>query len=473
MNRKILISLLSLILLLTFTTPALAQGPDGAQVVFGSNFVVESEQTLNRDLVVFGGNVTIEESSRVEGDVVVFGGNVQIDGLVDGDIGLIGGNITLSETAVIEGDIGLVGGSPHIEDGAEIRGDIQSLTNFGYDYDHRRGDDDDDDDEGNPMVSPVPPVAPDAPVAPERPEAPERPRPPRDYYRSDGPSFFGWIGQIVGDIVGTIFSLIILGIITWLVTAFLPEQMANVRDVVLKSTASSFGVGLITLLAAIVAVPLAFLLVVTICLALAPIAAYLVLGAAALFGWIVIGQIIGERLLAAADRPNTSFVFSSIVGVAVLTVVAKMPVISAIPCIGFLFGLIGSVVGIVAGLTGLGAVLLTRFGTRPYPAPASYYTGPSRPSSSPFGGGPRVRWTDEPDVSEEEVSASEAELNARIKAALAEADRTPPEAEPPAAPEPDETPEPEDEPDQDQPTSSRRSRPKPAGEPETGGPPEA
>ena len=432
MNRKILISILSLILLFIFTPPALAQGPEGAQVVFGSNFVVESEQTLNRDLVVFGGNVTIEESGRVEGDVVVFGG------------------------------------SPHIANGAVIRGEIQSLTNFGYDYDDRRWDNDDDDD-GDRLASPVPPVAPDAPVAPER---PERPRPPRDFYRSDEPSFFGWIGRIVGDIVGTIFSLMILGIITWLVAAFLPEQMANVREVVLKSTAASFGVGLITLLAAIVAIPLAFLLVITICLALAPIAAYLVLGAAALFGWIVIGQIVGERLLAASDRPNTSFIFSSIVGVSVLTIVAKMPVISLIPCIGFLFGLIGSVVGIVAGLTGLGAVLLTRFGTRPYPAPASYYTGPGRPSSSPFGGGPRVRWTDEPEVSEEEASASEAELNARIKAALAEADRPTPEAEPPAAPEPDENPEPEDEPDQDQPKRSRRPRSKPAGEPETGETPE-
>jgi hypothetical protein len=115
---------------------------------------------------------------------------------------------------------------------------------------------------------------------------------------------------------------------------------------------------------------------------------------------------------------------SSLVGVSVLTLLTNMPVIGQIPCIGLLLNLIGSLVGIVVALTGIGAVLLTRFGTRPYQPSTYSYSGSPSPSRSPSSGRP-VRWVDPaPDVSEEEVPASEAELNAKIKAALNEADQT-------------------------------------------------
>ncbi|MCP4284607.1 MAG: hypothetical protein GY792_09170 [Gammaproteobacteria bacterium] len=222
----------------------------------------------------------------------------------------------------------------------------------------------------------------------------------------------------------------------------MPEQMMNVRRTVTDSTAVSFGLGLMT---SLVFIPIAALLLITICLAIFPIAAYALMGVGMLFGWIVIGQLIGERLLSSNGRPLPSFVLSTLVGVTVLTIVTNMPVIGEIPFLGFLLGLVGSIVGLVVAMAGLGAVLLTRFGTRSYPTGPSYaYAGGPSPSpsySSGGGGGSRVRWTDPaPDVSEEAVPASEVELNAKIKAALAKADKANQSKEPV-----DETPE-DDEP---------------------------
>ncbi len=441
MKRTILTLILSLILLSIFATPVLAQEPGGAQVVFGDNLTVEGEQTLDQDVVVFGGNVEVDASSKITGDLVVFGGRADIDGTIEGDIGMIGGNINLGETAVVKGDIGLIGGRADVAEGAVVKGQVRRLNHFNFDYDS-----DWDNEKVIPDMPPIPtpPSVPDFPGSPDFPDSFEWPNP------------FHWISRVVGDIVRTMAFVVVLGLLSWLAAAFMPEQMLNVRQTVATSAPMSFGVGLITL---VVVVAVGFLLLLTICLAFIPILAYILLGIAALFGWIVIGQIIGERLLVASGRSQPGFIFSSIFGVTVLTLLTKMPVIGEIPCIGFIFGLAGFLVGIILTMTGLGAVLLTRFGTRPYPAPTyPSYSGGSYPSSS-FGTG--VHWTDPaPEVAEDEMPASEAELKAKIKAALAEADKGKgtPDEETPA----------DEEPDTDKPTPDTPDEPEPDDEPEQG-----
>ncbi len=465
MKRKILTITFSLLLMLTFATPAFAQGPSGAKVVFGENFTLEAEKTIDDDLVVFGGNVTLKPGSTVNGDLAVFGGNVTVDGTVDGDIGLIGGNANINgtvdgdigllggnanvgETAVIGGGIGLFGGNADVADGAVIKGEIHNETEFNFDY---------GDERPMPGMPPVPP-----------------PFGHSNFFdSSDGGGFFGWIGRMVSDVIKIVFSLIILGLIAWLVSAFMPQHMMTVRETVLQSLPVSFGIGLITSLVALVGVLIAIPLILTICLAIVPILAYMLLGIAALFGWIVMGQIIGEKLLVASGRSQPDFIFSSVVGVVILTVLTKMPVIGEIPCLGWLLGLMGAIAGLVITITGLGAVLLTRFGTRPYPAPAYGFSGgaPSSPSGSvgaPGLTGARVRWTEPaPEVLEEESTSSEAELNAKIKAALAEADQpAQTDDEPAEEPGEDKLPPDEETPAEEEPEKPKPRRKKSGDEPE-------
>lgn len=439
MNRKLVSLVLSLILLLIFTTPALAQGPiTNGRFVIGENFTLKAGEKVDGDMVVFGGSANIEPGSEVDGSLAVFGGSVSVGGRVTGDVAAMGGSVSVS--GQVNGDVAAFGGSINVAEGATVDGDLVSFggqSNIAEGANVQGRIKDGVHIEGNGDKGFVPPSPPSPPSPPTF-----------NFDGNDGrSSVFSWIGRIIADIVWTIALLITLGLIAWLVAAFMPEQMMAVRTTLTESTAVSFGVGLITMLVSIV---VGIVLLITICLAFVPILAWIFLAIASLFGWIVIGQILGERLLVASGRSDPGFIFSSVVGVIILTLLTNMPVVGEIPCIGWVLGFVGAVVGMMLSLAGIGAVLLTRFGFRPYPGPSYGHTGGGRGPRSVGPVGSRVRWTGpEPAVSEEEPVSSEDELNARIKAALAEADE--PSDKPPADKPDDDQAEPDESSPNDQP----------------------
>jgi hypothetical protein len=100
-----LIALFMLVLVPTGAAFAQGPGPSGGQVIFGSNFTLESGDSFDGDLVVFGGNVTIEEDADFNGSLIVFGGTVESDGTIHGDVVAVGGQAVVAEGAVVEGEI--------------------------------------------------------------------------------------------------------------------------------------------------------------------------------------------------------------------------------------------------------------------------------------------------------------------------------------------------------------------------------
>jgi hypothetical protein len=446
-----IIFILPLILAFVWTSPALAQGPVGDQVIFGDNLVLEAEENIKGDVVVFGGNVTMPPSSQINGDLVVFGGNADIDGTVTGDIGMIGGNVKLSETAVVKGDIGLLGGNADVAEGAIFEGTVQSFNRFGF-----------GDGEGF-TIPPIPSVVPAPPIPPDS---------MNSSFSGSTDRAFGFFREVFEDVA----ALLSLAVIGWLVAAFMPEQMKVAGDTLTQSAPLSFGLGVLTILIAAV---LGGVLLITICLAFIPLLGYIVLGIATLFGWIVAGQVIGERLLVASGRPFPSPVGSTVLGVTVLTTVVVMPIIGQVPCIGFIFGLVGGLVGIIVALTGLGAVILTRFGTQPYPPSAYAFGGVGSPAPNPA---PTTRGNRPHSELLSSLERSEAELRAKIKAALAEADAAeeippvdqPINVEPPDEPSPEnsaaEEPDTEDNVTGQKPARKRRQPKKSAEDPDDGEP---
>jgi hypothetical protein len=402
MKKNLLVIPILLILLLMLAPPALAQVPETGGVIFGGNLTLEEGQKVDGDVVVFGGNVTMHQDSKIDGDVVIFGGNANINGKVDGDIAMIGGNISLGDDAEVNGDIGLVGGNASVAEGAKVEGQIKEVGEH----------------DGN-FTIPIPPI-PDVPEPPKPPQPPEIPDFGEEFSREFEKAWnYSWLDSamnFVEDTMWNIALLIVLAAIGWLVATFMPQQMKTVGDTIIETPVVSFGVGLLT--GAIVVA--SFLLILTICLAFIPFLAVLFMGIAILLGWIVAGQLLGERLLAASGQHSPNFILSTVIGVTVLTLVVNMPVIGWVPCIGWLLAFLGWVAGMIITITALGAVVMTRFGTRPY------YPG------TPGGPAPRPRPDTYPDVdySDEDFSdlnvnsASEVELKAKIKAALDEANVT-------------------------------------------------
>ncbi len=346
MNR-VFVSLLALVLLAFAAAPVFAQGVNsGDHVCFGSDTLVQSGETpdsvvlfgcsvriqkdarVNRDVVSFGGNVVIEDGARVGRDVVAFGGVVQISGEVSRNVTSFGGPVTLDSTAQVGREVISFGGPVRQEPGAQVRGRVVQSQRFSF--------------SGLRIINWT------------------------DFWNpfTFGGGTFGILTAIISGFLRSLIAAIALAALGALTVIFLPSQTHQVSQVAETSPAPSLGVGCLTLLAAPTLITLLVILVCTI-----PVAVVLVfaLAIAWLFGLIALGQLVGERLLQAFKAKEILPVVAVIIGVLVLTLLGAVP-------------FIGWIITLAVALLGIGAVVLTRFGTRPYPlTPAP--VAPAAPSA--------------------------------------------------------------------------------------------
>lgn len=329
---KRVIGLLIALLIVAFAaTPAFAQGTrPGDRICTGGTTTVRSDDTVNsvvlfgcgariengarvrKDVVSFGGNVVIEQGVTVAGDVAVFGGNLSDAGEIQGDVTVFGGNITLDSTAVVAGNVTPMGGFLDRKEGAVVRGRTT---------------------QGRMPVPPVPPSS-SFPLA------------------VGGGLFGGTVGAVFGIVRGLLAALAIAAIGA-LTVSFWPQQTKQVGDVARDAALPSLGVGCLT---TIVAFALGLLLIITICGIPITLVMWLAFALASLVGWIAIGRLVGEKILDAAKARETwhTPVIAVVVGILLLGLIGVAP-------------FVGGLVAFAIATMGIGAVVLTRFGTRAYP----------------------------------------------------------------------------------------------------------
>ena len=309
--KKVFFAFLIGLLLALSVTPAFAQAEDDeGRVVFGQDVTIKAGEEVEGDLVVFDGDVVIKKEGKVDGDLVAIGGDVEVAGEVDGDLAAIGGNVRLEATAVVDGDLATFGGRLYQEEGAVVQG--QTLGGLAL--------------RGFPLQG--------------------IPSPPTRVSRNLALDLFL-------RFLRTVVVTIALMALALLVVLFLPQQTRLVSQTALAEALPSLGVGFLTILVILVVVPLLTIICVGI-----PVAFLLVLalGAAGLFGWIAIGLLVGEKILEALKVAEPLPLVAVAIGVLLISF------LGAVPCIGW-------IVALFVGLLGLGAVILTRFGTQVYPAP--------------------------------------------------------------------------------------------------------
>ena len=152
-----------------------------------------------------------------------------------------------------------------------------------------------------------------------------------------------------------------LAVLAMLVMLFLAPHADRVAHAIIAQPLTAGGLGLLTIIVA----PIALVLL-TITIILIPVVAIVVVAlvVAAVFGWIAIGYEIGQRFTIAIHQ-NWHPAFSAGLGVFALTLVANaLTGIPVLNCVGWL-------VPFLLGLAGLGAVIMTRFGTQMVVAPAA------------------------------------------------------------------------------------------------------
>ncbi len=316
--KKWTILLVLLLLAVMSVTPVSAQGngSDG-QVVFGGTYILHSGETLPGDLAVFGGQATIEEGAVVAGDVVAFGGQLEIAGHVQGDLAAFGGAVHLARTARVDGDLAGFGQITQ-DPGARVQG--KKVEGFQFKF-----------------------GLPDSVVSPHLLpfSIPARGLEP-------GTTLLALITRVVRTLL-TILAVTAIGA---LAVVLLPKQTRQVSETAQQSLAPSFGVGCLGLIVlALASIVLAITIIGLLALPFLGIAAAVII----LFGWIAMGLLVGEQVLQALHFSNVAPIVSAIIGVFIISALAAAPA-----CIGPLFKVL------VASM-GVGAVILSRLGTRPYP----------------------------------------------------------------------------------------------------------
>ena len=324
---KMIIKIFTLFTLLALflmpARPAYAQGPnpDGGQVIFGSNYTVESGDTFEGDLVVFGGNVTIEEDASLNGNVVVIGGTIKSNGETKGDVVAVGGQIDLEESARVGGNVVTVGGQLAQAEGAEIAGDV--INNVAPDI----------------VLPParIPPTEPNIPVVPDIPS-------PNINIRFNPIAEVFWI----------FFWAVIVAAFSMLLSLFWQPQIERTGNVILTQPLMTGAIGL-----------LAFFVAAILFLTIIPpvIAAF-----AWLFGVVAMGSQVGERFSKAVNQ-----VWSPVltIGFGTFLLMLVGGAIGLIPCLG-------GMVLFLLGMLGIGGSVITWFGVRLPQVPAvTVYTPPT------------------------------------------------------------------------------------------------
>lgn len=326
---------------------------EGDKTVAGENFTLRSGQTLDGNLSVWGGAATLERDSFVDGDVVVAGGSFKSTARVSGNLTVMGGDAELREGARVEGDATIFGGNLSLRSGSTVDGNV---TTIGGNLDRANGarvggntsDMEWDPFQGN--------------------------RDWTDWFPNDRQPSNPFAGLIEGAL--SVFGMTLLGIFVALIW---PRGVVRVGETALAYPAVSLALGLLAGAAFVGLMIMAgvfSVLIITLCITVpVMIVAPFIFVAMCALGWIGLGVAVGERLVHAMGARDITPVVSALAGVFMLTALGSLP------CIGFLIWFVG-------GCIGLGAVLLTRFGTQVYAgAPLSQVLSVSR-TGTPGTAGP-------------------------------------------------------------------------------------
>ena len=317
--------LLVMILISVAVVPAFAQGDGGDKVVFGGSYTVESGDVLSGDLAIFGGSTTIEEGGSVRGDVLLMGGSLDVLGTITGDVAVFGGSVDLASTAKVNGDIVRFGGSLDTAPGAQVSGDVRQGGSFdlpGVWQGRFRA----------PMFAPEVPM-------------------------QGAGSPGSWLVVAFLALLRAVAMTAALGALALVLSLVWPRGIERMGQAGEKTPFMALGVGALTWL---VGVALVGITAITICLIPLALALALALFVAAILAWIVTGWWVGHKLLALLNLSRPTTVLEATVGT--VLVVGVYFLVGIIPCVDFIYGAL-------VACFGVGAVALTRFGTRPYPPP--------------------------------------------------------------------------------------------------------
>jgi hypothetical protein len=322
------IALCSIMVLILFGATAIADDI----VRIGSSVEIEEGRILDGDAVSIGGSVTIK--GEVRGDAVSVGGSVYVSGVVNGDVVATGGSVVLDSTAVVYGEVTSVGGTLDRHPDAEVHGEVNEVA-F--------------------ELGPFKPFTIPRFITPGFPRTMAR-----------IPSLFSL--SLMGVVVTLVFVLFVILIV--------PTPTHRLSETIQRSLGRTVLVGLLADILFLPAMVILAISIVGIPLILLSMMALMV---ALLFGLGGVALATGQQLIERSGERTWHPIALALLGVVVIGII---PFLSTF--FDSIVSFFGFVIAFGAWTIGLGAVILTRFGTRlpQYLVPAS---PPGIPEPEPAG----------------------------------------------------------------------------------------
>jgi len=259
----------------------------------------------------FNSAVVVSDGEVVCSDLTSFGGSVTIHGGVKGDLVVFGGNVVID--GAVNGNVTIYGGNLTLQDSAQVSGDIHVCGGVWT-------------ESSDSLLH-------------------------RNVF-----SCTKSLGTLLESLNGAtirFWSTLVWVILGMLLTSLLPENVMLVQTTVKSKMGRSFVLGLLSVLLApailavlvglIISIPLAILISVSLIAAWA-------------LGTVAIGWIVGDYIVHSVVPQHSTRLLQVIVGMVALALAESLPSVGLWITIG-------------SGLVGLGAVLLSRFGTRLYSPP--------------------------------------------------------------------------------------------------------
>jgi len=259
----------------------------------------------------FGGAVVVDTREVECGNLTTFGGTVAVSGEVRGDVVAFNSDIVIAGT--VDGNIDVYGGSVTLQSDSHVHGDIHLY--------------------GGRWV--------------------QGPNTHLDGNVIDHTKRVDWLFAGNSGFRFAFWFLLVWVALGVLLTSLLPEHVMIVRTTVVNKTRRSAVIGLLSALLA----PPIMLVLIALVLSI-PVAIIVGLGllAAWALGTVAIGWIVGEHILRRVAPQQNTRLKQIVVGLTVLVLAGSLPYI-------------GWLISLGAGLLGLGAVFLSRFGTQLYTPP--------------------------------------------------------------------------------------------------------
>ena len=277
-----------------------------SQFIVGDTYILKSHEKIDGNIVGIGTTLVIEEDAIVMGDISLVGSNLEAYGRIAGDLNVLAGSSFIKDTAIIAGNINQIFQTTNIAPKALVTGEINTYT-----FPSAAGG-----EAGNRVIS-----------------------------------LLEWLrpGRVLALQAARVFALVLL---SFLGIYIFKTPTSRVASAIRSNAPAAWGAGLLTIITAPI---VAVVMIITICLS--PVGILLLIGffISSLWGWVALCSILGKKMVNWFNL-DWSIEPATIFGALILGIFSSL--LAFIPCIGFLLNL-------MITATGIGGVLLSRFGHIP------------------------------------------------------------------------------------------------------------